>query len=182
MLLNKLKITPKDKLVVLITIFGIVIVVLLYLLVFIPIEASLNLYGILDFEFAWKPEKAEEIMFIWDSSGRNKQTLAISLDFIFIIGYVFVTFGLTLLISRRLSGKFQNIGIFMALLGIIPGLFDVIENINLLLMLETPTSVSSINPLIASISATFKFGFLFISICFFVLVLIILLIKRTQKK
>jgi hypothetical protein len=182
MLLNKLKITPKDKFMVLITIFGVFIVILLYLLVFIPIETSLNRFGILDFEFAWKQERAEEIMYIWGSSGRDKQSLAISLDFIFIIGYVFVTYGLILLISRRLSGKFQNIGIFMALLGIVSGLFDVIENINLLLMLGTPTSVSSINPLIASISATFKFGILFTCICFFVLALIVLLIKKAQKK
>lgn len=182
MFLNKFKTTPNDKLLVLMTIFGILIVVLLYLLVFIPIEASINRYGILDFEFAWKPDRAEEIMFIWGSNGTNKQTLAISLDFLFIIGYVFIIFGLILLISRRLSGKIQNIGIFMALLGIISGLFDVIENINLLLMLETPTSVSSINPLIASTSATFKFGFLFICIGFFILALIVLLMKKTQKK
>jgi len=180
--LNKLKNTPRDKLLILTTIIGVVIVILIYLLVFIPIEATLNDYGILDFEFAWTAERAEAIMFAWGPNGRNKQILAIYWDFIFIIGYVSIAFSLNLLVSRRLDGKLQNFGIFMTLLGTISGLFDVIENINLLLMLDTPTSVSSTNSFIASLSATFKFGFLIAAIIFFVLALIILLIKKVKKK
>jgi len=180
--LNKLKNTPKNKLLTLSTIIGIVIVILLYLLVFIPIEATMNEFGILDFELAWSSDRAEAILFAWGTSGINKQTLAIYWDFLFIIGYVSIVFSLNLLVSRRLNGKLQNFGIIMTLLGPISGLFDVIENINLLLMLDTPTTVSSINPFTASLSATIKFGFLIAAIIFFVIALIILLIKKVKKK
>jgi len=180
--LNKLKSTPKDKLLTLTTIIGVVIVILIYLLVFIPIEATLNGYGIIDFEFAWSSERVEAILSAWGTSGRTKQTLAIYWDFIFIIGYVSIAFGLNLLVSRRLNGKLQNLGILITLLGTTSGLFDVIENINLLLMLDTPTSVSSTNSFIASLSATIKFGFLIAAIIFFVLALIILLIAKIKKK
>ncbi len=49
-------------------------------------------------------------------------------------------------------------------------------------MLDTPTSVSSTNSFTASLSATFKFGVLIVAIIFFVLALIILLIKKVKKK
>ncbi|MFX1411863.1 MAG: hypothetical protein ACFFA6_16070 [Promethearchaeota archaeon] len=182
MLLNKLKSYPKDKFLIIITISGIFAVLLIYFLVFIPIERSVDSYGILDFEFAWNSERAEEILFAWGNDGRNKQSLAISWDFLYIIGYVSVAVGLILLVSRRLQGKLQNFGIFMTLSGIISGIFDFVENINLILMLETPTSISSINVFIASFSATFKFGFLIAAIVFFLLALIILIIKKSKKK
>ncbi|MFX0044090.1 MAG: hypothetical protein ACFE8L_14340 [Candidatus Hodarchaeota archaeon] len=182
MFLDKLKNTPKDKLLLFTTIIGIIIVILLYLLVFIPIEASFNDYGILDFEFVWTPERAEVILGAWGPSGRNKQTLAIYWDFLFIIGYVSIALSLNLLVSRRLNGTLQNFGILMSLLGTFSGLFDIIENINLLIMLDTPTSVSSTNALTASISATIKFGFLLGAINFFVMALIILLIKKLRKR
>jgi len=62
------------------------------------------------------------------------------------------------------------------------GIFDIIENINLLLMLGNPTSVSPINPPIASISALLKFGFLFAAIIYFVIALIFVLLNKIKKK
>jgi hypothetical protein len=180
--LNILKNTPRDKLLILTTVLGVIIVILLYLLVFIPIEETMNEYGILDFEFAWSSARAEAILFAWGPSGREKQTLAIYWDFLFIIGYASIAFSLNLLISRRLNGKLQNFGIIMTLLGTISGLFDAIENINLLIMLDTPTLVSSYNSFTASLSATIKFGFLFAAIIYFVLALVILFIKKVKKE
>jgi hypothetical protein len=180
--LEKLKESPKDKLLIVITLIGLAIVILLYTLVFIPIEALVPTYGILDFEFTWTPDRAENILAVWGSQGIFQETLAIYWDFLFIVGYVSLAFGLILLVLRRSKNKLQRIGLFMTTIPFLTGIFDIIENINLLIMLSNPTSILSINPLIASISALLKFGFLFAAIIYFVIALILVLINKIKKK
>ncbi len=87
------------------------------------------------------------------------------------------------LIPIRLSeGKLLEVGLFMSLTPLIAGVFDVIENINLLIMLGNPSSFQSFIPFVASLSAVLKFGFLLIGIIFFVITLLIMLIGRLKKK
>ena len=56
--------------------------------------------------------------------------------------------------------------------------FDAIENINLLLMLSSPSSFPSFAPLVASICATIKFGLIIATILFWVIGLVYSAIKR----
>ena len=181
MLLDRFKESPKDKVVIIITIIGLAIVLLTYVLIFMPIEASVPTYGILDYEFAWTPDKVETIFSIWGSDGINRQTSAIYWDFLYIVGYVSLALGLILLVLRRLEGKIHTIGLYFTLTPFLTGIFDVIENINLLIMLGTPTQISPINPLLASLFALIKFSVLFAAIGYFLIALILLVINRIKK-
>jgi hypothetical protein len=181
MFLNKFKSSPKNKNVLIITIAGLLVVILVYLLIFIPIEAAVPTYGILDFEFAWTPDQVLTIFSAWGPDGIRIQTLAIYWDFLYIVGYVSLALGLILIVLRRSEGKLQTIGLYFTLLPFLTGIFDIVENINLLLMLNNPISLSTINSLTASMSALIKFGCLLAAIIYFVIALIIIILKKIRK-
>jgi hypothetical protein len=182
MFLDKFKESPKDKRVLIITVIGLTIVILLYILVFIPIEATVPTYGILDYEFAWTSERVQIILLAWGVDGITKQSLAIYWDFLFILGYVSLALGLILLVLRRSEGKIQTIGIYFTLTPFLTGIFDIIENINLLIMLNALTSLSTFNPFIASLSASIKFICLFAAIVYFLVASITILFNKIKKK
>jgi hypothetical protein len=86
--------------------------------------------------------------------------------------------GCVLLVTRNLKGNLQRIGLYMSILPFVAGIFDVIENINLLLMLTYEEFIWSLSPFIASLCATIKFSLIFIVIIFFIMALIIIAVKR----
>ncbi len=180
MYLDKLKEFPKDKLLIFVSIISFITVILIEVLVFMPIEADVSTYGILDFEFARTSSKVETIFSVWGDTDMNNQGIAIYWDFLFIVGYVSLAFALIVLALRRSKNKIQTIGIYIAITPFLTGIFDVIENVNLLEMLRTPTSVSNFNAYIASLSAALKFSFLFVGIIYVIIVLITLLIRKLR--
>lgn len=181
-LLDKLKGSPKNLILFVITIIGLIIFILINQLIFVPLATSVPVYGILNFEFAWTPEQVKAIFTTWGAEGMVLQALGVYWDFLYIIGYSLFIFGCILLISRRLKGKFQIVGLYASLTPIIAGIFDVLENLNLLIMLENPASFPSFIPLIASMCATIKFSFLIIAIIYFVFALIVLIINIIKEK
>ena len=181
MFLERFKESPKDKLVLILTISSLVIVFLVYILIFIPIEASVSTYGILDYEFAWTPDRVQAIFSAWGANGIAKQILAVYWEFLYIVGYVSLALGLILLVLRRSEGKMQTLGLYFTLAPFLTGIFDIIENINLLVMLSNPTPILTINPITASICALIKFSFLFAAIGYFIATLIILLVFKLRK-
>jgi len=184
MFLDKFKVSPKDKYVIIMTLIGLVIVLLVYILIFIPIEAAVPTYGILDFEFAWTPERVATILSTWGTVAILKQSLAIYWDFLFIVGYSSLALGLILLILRKSEEKVQTIGLYFTLTPFLTGVFDIIENINLLIMLDgwiMSPLISNINSFLASLSALIKFSFLFAAIAYFIVALIMIMNKRFKK-
>ena len=181
MFLDKFKEFPKSKALYLITSVGFLIVLFVEIFVFIPIEATISTYGILDYEFAWTSNRAELILSVWGADGINSQVTAIYWDFFFIVGYVSLAFGLIVITLRKSESKIQTIGTYISLTPFLTGFLDVIENIFLILMTSTPTSVSESHPLIASLSATLKFGFLLIGIIYFLIAVIFILINKIKK-
>jgi len=180
MILNKLKESPKDKFLIISALICLLIVLLIEFLVFIPIINPT--YGILDFEFAWTQNRVEIIFTAWGAKGMNNQAIAIYWDSLFIVGYAPLAFCLIVLILRRSGEKVQQIGLFMSITTIFTGVFDVIENVNLLLMLNTPTSVAASNAFSASLFATLKFGLLFAGIIYFVIALIHFLLNKFKER
>ncbi len=180
MFINRFKDTPKNKYVIILTAIGLMIVFLIYLLVFIPIEAAVPIYGILDYEFAWTPDKVQLIFISWGAEGITRQSLAIYWDFVYIFGYVSLSLGLLILISRKSEGVIQSIGFYFTLAPFLTGILDIIENTNLLIMFGTPTSVSAVNSFTASFCALLKFVFLFAAIVYFTLALIIFFVKKIK--
>ena len=181
MFLDNFKEFPEKRILYIITIIGFLIVLLVEIFVFIPIEARVSTYGILDYEFAWTSSRAETILSVWGSEGIDFQVSAIYWDFLFIVGYVSLAFGLIVIAFRKSEGKIQSIGTFMTLTPFLTGIFDVIENLFLISIANTPTSVTEPHPLIASLSATIKFGFLFVGIIYFIIALLLIIINKIKK-
>ena len=180
MILEKLKKSPSDLILLNIAAIGIIILLIINIFVFEPLANSGFFYGILDFEFAWTSEQISIIFADWGSEGMALQASGVYWDFFYIIGYSVPLFALILLFTRKLNGKIVNIGLYMSLTPLIAGVFDLVENINLLIMLND-TSFASFVPLTASITAFIKFSFLLVGAIFFLVVLVLTLIKRFKK-
>ena len=181
MILEKLKKYPSDLILLIIAAIGIVILLTINILIFEPLANLVYGYNILDFEFAWTKDQILTIFATWGAEGMTLQAAGVYWDFLYIVGYTVPLFALILLVSRKLNEKILNIGLYMSLMPIIAGIFDIIENINLLIMLNEPSAFASYIPLIASLSATIKFGFLIVGAIFFLVELILLVIKKIKK-
>ncbi|KKK41917.1 MAG: hypothetical protein Lokiarch_39130 [Candidatus Lokiarchaeum sp. GC14_75] len=179
--LKKFLESPKNKILYILTLVGFLIVLLVELFIFMPIGSTVPTYGVLDFEFAWTANKGDKIFSIWGSNGLKIQTIAVYWDFLFIIGYVLLAFSLITFTLRRSENKIQAIGIFITITPFLTGILDLIENLFLLAMLSSPHFVLNPFAFFASISATLKFGFLFIGILYFLVGLIVLLFKKFKK-
>ncbi len=181
MILEKLKKTPSDLILLIIAAIGIIILLVINMVVFEPLANSGLSYGILDFEFAWTKEQILIIFAEWGSEGIALQANGVYWDFLYIIGYSVPLFALILLFTRKLSGKIVDIGLFMSLTPLVAGIFDLVENINLIIMLNDTPNFASFVPMIASVTAFIKFGLLLVGAVFFLVVLVLTLINRFKK-
>lgn len=182
MFLDKLIEFPRTLYVLIITIGAFILFILINQLVFASLSALVSTYNVLDFEFAWTADRIATIFTAWGTAGMEAQALGVYWDFLYIIGYGFFISGCILLVSRILSGKYQKLGLYMTITPLIAGIFDLIENINLLVMIQNPASFSAIVPFIASISAVIKFSLLILGIGFFFIALILMLISIIKNR
>ena len=167
--IENLKKTPKTGVILFITAIGLLIFLLINQLIFASLPIEVPSYGILDFEFAWTASQISVIFTAWGPNGMILHANGIYWDFFYILGYGSLIAGLILMISRKLSGKIQLIGFYLTFTPFLAGIFDCIENILLLSMLNNPSGFSPSIPLIAGIMATIKFSILLIGIAFFLL-------------
>nr|QEE17558.1 hypothetical protein DSAG12_03395 [Candidatus Prometheoarchaeum syntrophicum] len=162
-----MKKSPRNWVILLITCIGLTIFLLINQLIFASLPKEVPNYGILDFEFAWTASRISEIFAAWGSDGMILHANGIYWDFLYILSYGALLAGLILLVSRKLTGKTQLIGLYMTFTPFLAGVFDCIENILLLTMLNNPSVFSPVIPLIAGIMATIKFSILFVGVVFF---------------
>lgn len=178
--LEKLKKYPSDLILLIVAALTVVILLAINIMIFEPLAYSGGKYNILHFEFAWTKEQIITIFDYWGTNEMMAQAAGVCWDFLYIIGYTVPLFALILLVSRKLNENVLNIGLCMSLTPFIAGIFDIIENVNLLVMLNEPAFASFV-PLIASLSATIKFGFLIVGAIFFLVALVLLVIKKFKK-
>ncbi|MBD3339122.1 MAG: hypothetical protein GF353_08430 [Candidatus Lokiarchaeota archaeon] len=184
MKLNKLLNCPKNLYVFIIVILGLFSYLYMTFIIFTTIEIYLQSksgYGVIEFELAWTSENIDKIFRAWGQEGKKKQIYVTIVDFFYIPAYVFFMSGTILLLIRNLNGKIQDLGVYFTLLPFLAAAFDVIENINLLLMLTNEAFVWSPCPFIASFCATIKFLLLFATILFFFVGLIALIVQKVRK-
>ena len=94
-------------------------------------------FTIIDFEFSWTGSRAEEILTAWELNDGTQSSIIFNyLDFAFMLTYGSFGFSLVLLITQSFKdeGKSRKLGLICSVLPIIAAGFDVIENINLLIM------------------------------------------------
>ncbi|GAI64832.1 unnamed protein product [marine sediment metagenome] len=179
--LEKLKKYPSDLILLIVAALAIVILLAINILIFEPLAYLGYGYGILDFEFAWTKEQILIIFGVWGDEVMTLQAAGVYWDFLYIIGYTVPLFALILFVSRKLDERILNIGLCMSLTPFIAGIFDIVENVNLLIMLNEAPAFASFVPLIASLSATIKFGILIVGVIFFLVILVLLVLKKIKK-
>ncbi|MHA1675119.1 MAG: hypothetical protein ACTSYI_15995 [Promethearchaeota archaeon] len=182
MTVEKLKKAPQTWILLVITLLGLIIFLLINQLIFAPLPIQVPSYGILDIEFAWTPGQITTIFTAWGTEGMTLHAAGIYWDFLYILGYGPFIAGLILLLSRKLSGKIQIVGFYMTFAPLLAGLFDVVENILLLTMLNNPSEISAAVPLIAGIMASIKFGLLLLGIGFLLFGLITWTVSYLKNK
>ena len=86
MVLEKLKKSPSDLILLIAAAIGIIILLTINMLVFEPLATSVYLYGILDFEFAWTKAQAILILDTWEAFGMaSLQEAGVYWDFLILL-------------------------------------------------------------------------------------------------
>ncbi len=180
MFLEKLKGFPKYKTLLIATLISSIPFIVLTL-VFILNELRLMHvvgFGVLDFELAWTPDVIATIFSNWGALEMQQQTLITYIDYIFILAYVMFGAECVLIVSRKLEGKLQEIGLILTFAFLLAGIFDAVENINLLIMLNNAGSFEAYNPFFASLCASFKIGSLGAGMGFLYIASMTLILKK----
>ena len=178
MFLEKLLEIPKKKALQLITLIGLIAFVIMTSLGGVINAAPV--YTILDYEFAWTSSQVEVIFNAWGAVGKQQIAFGIYMDFLYIVAYGILIFGCLLIATRKLEGLIQTIGLYMAITPIIAGICDVAENVNLLLMIADGSFIVSASPFVAALCATIKFTIIFACILFFLIQVILIVIKKKK--
>ena len=170
---ENLKVKPKQTRLIIAILISLVIFGIIQVLIFQPTENYLksltnidgitNL-GVLELEFAWTQERINLIFSVWTPEGIFREFIITIIDFFYLICYCIVLAGLILLVARKLHDKFQKVELRLILIPIFAGVFDIVENIFLLIMLGTNQAITPFFPLIASISAIIKFVLIYMGV------------------
>ena len=178
---------PRKKVLILTAIISFVSVIIL-ILVMDLFDDGMIPFTIIDFEFSWTGSRSQEIMTAWESNGGLQSSIIFNyLDFAFMLAYGSFGFSILVLLARSFNEneKHRKIGLICSVLPIVSAVFDVIENINLLIMQHNfPLTPLDIMATIASISAFIKFGALIIAIIFMLYGLsfsLVMKLKRAEK-
>ncbi|MFW9829907.1 MAG: hypothetical protein ACFFEY_20225 [Candidatus Thorarchaeota archaeon] len=110
--------------------------------------------------------------------------VAVSLDYIFMVGYGTILFSLSTLIARKFgkSSKVGKISVILAICGVIAACCDGIENIFILAMLSDPIAFPNYWAASHSIFALIKWILLFTGITWILIVGIISIIKQNRNR
>jgi hypothetical protein len=182
MVLSKYLETPKEKTLIsaLIIIFVPFIILTLIFCINELRLISATGFGVLDFELAWTPERINQIFLAWGPAEMQYQTFITYIDYAFIPCYSLFGAGLVLFIARKSEKNLQTLGLVLCVSFILAGIFDAIENLNLLLMLANEASFWPGSPFFASACATCKISFLLIGLCYFYIGLCYLIFKKKE--
>lgn len=136
-------------------------------------KTNISEFNILSLEFAWSTKQMNVILNTWGSEIIQAELNGVLIDFGFLIGYSVFLSSITLLMSRKfLPNRLQRFGFNLVLLPPLAALFDAIENVNLLLILMSPTNYPNISPFIASLFALLKFALIIIVILFNIVIIV----------
>ena len=129
-----------------------------------PLRTPAAPNGIVSFELAGTPEKAESILQSWDSRAQLFAAFSLGIDYLFIFAYgLTISLGI-LMAGTKHGGKFAQLG---ALLGwgiLLAGFLDAIENLALWrILIGAGTDYC---PSIAATSATIKFVLILLGLLF----------------
>ena len=179
--IKNLSVFPRDKTLYIATVISLIFTGIIFLLMR-PVEAelkSLTSYGVMELEFAWTATQIDNILSAWGNSLISKEIGVTLLDFGFLVFYSTTMAGVTIILTRKIFQEtLNNWGYKIALVPFLAAIFDVIENVNLLLMLTSPSSFPTFSPFVASICAVIKFSLLGVTAIFWLIGCVHTLLKR----
>jgi len=172
---------PRDKTLYIVTMIS-TFFTFVILLIMSPMEAelkSLTPYGVMELEFAWTIAQIDKILVAWGSTLIQTELDVTYLDFCYLIAYSTALAGVTLILTRKVfRGKMKNLGYRLMLVPFLAAFFDVIENVNIIFMLTSPSSFPAFAPLVTSVCATIKFSLLIGTVIFWLIGCTHSLLKR----
>ena len=169
--IKKLEKSPPQNIIIILTGISAITSIIIWMLMR-PTEEALKTtspYGVMELEFAWAVEKINQIFDTWTDELIIQELNVTLMDYVFLAAYSIFLACITLLLSRKLLfGRIQLVGLYVTSIPFVAGLFDTLENINLILMLSSPTNFPPFSPLLASIFASLKFGLIIIVFIFWI--------------
>ena len=129
-----------------------------------PLRNPVSPSGIVSFELAGTPSKADAIIQAWDASAQLFAAFGLGLDYLFMIAYgLTISLGVLMAASKQ-GGSFEKVGNYVGWGVLVASLFDASENFFLWQILIGEGF--SFYPRIAAVSATLKFILLIIGLGF----------------
>ena len=120
--------------------------------------------GIVSFEFAATPTKAESIIQSWDGRAQLFAAFGLGLDYLFMPAYA-LTISLGVLMAlRKHGGVFAKVGGYFGWGALLAGLFDAVENMALWRLLSG--TATPFCPRVAAVTATIKFALIILGLLF----------------
>lgn len=139
-------------------------------------------FGIISFEFAFSPERAQEIINSWNPDAQLRAAFIQGLDFLFPLVYS-VALGLGCILTagvlRSRRKQLRGLGVLFAWGLVLAALCDYIENVALVAMLFG--SVQSPFPEIAGVCALIKFTLIIIAVIYILYGLVIRIISKPDR-
>ncbi len=177
--MNTLRVRPSNPILAVASLISAMIMVALWVQMRAPEQVMTREsgVGIVPYELAFTPGRAQEILVSWGPEGREAARHSLLVDFGFIPAYALSLAGITLLTARAQQGWGQTIGFMLAIGCMAAALFDVLENLMLLSMLNDP-SVPVLTPLLAGLAASLKFLLLGLTILYWFCAWVWWLVKR----
>ncbi len=186
--LNKLLGEPEVITILIMMALSIVAFFWAYFLVILTTEdflRSISVYGQFNLEFGLTEQNVNAILTEWGSVGCSRMIIAVCANFVIMAVYMIIFISLIILVTRlfKEKKKIQNLGLKMIFLPILAGIFNVIGNILMIVILLSGSSVLPFFPLILSISGIVKYGLIISSliVVIFEIVLYIILYLKSFK-
>ncbi len=149
-----------------------------------PLKTVATPHGIIDLEFACNQQKLAVVMNAWKENGSTNNILTAKintqLDFIFLLYYALFFNLACKKIAALFSGNFANWGLIIAAGAIGAGLFDILENIGMLLSLLG--NINSSIPMATFIFSITKWLLVIIAAAYCIIGGLRLLINQLSKK
>ncbi|MBI5035675.1 MAG: hypothetical protein HZB51_34720 [Chloroflexi bacterium] len=143
----------------------------------VPLKSDVAPSGIFSFEFAGTLAAAQTMVKSWGQLGQIYAGVNIGFDFVFIITYV-IAISLGCVIVAR-GGVLSQVGITLAWAMFAAGLFDCVENYNLLQILLG--NGQEINAMLAMWFAIPKFAIVILGLAYFFIGGAVVLVMRARE-
>ena len=179
---------PSNKVLEIIFISSVVLF-FIFLAIFAPLLAQFPAgAGLYDMKDAWTKENMDKIIAIWKKNGLNHYVQLMFLVH-FYDGFFMVIYGTAVFTGLLLAARFlseypmlQKFYLWLSVFSWLATIFDVIEQINILIMLSDPTHINGINVFGASLATKICISILYPCVAIAIIGLVASAILYLKKK